>query len=107
MENQIFEKKSLRLFISNNPDWKSLARDCVCLANARGGVIAEHRLTTLILEDIENYPNSRIEEIHQRIGKEIPLRRVRKTLYSLVKEEKIKTQGGKKFRQYFIDKNLG
>ncbi|MEW6006038.1 MAG: ATP-binding protein [Stygiobacter sp.] len=40
MENQIFEKKSLRLFIGNNTDWKSLARDCVCLANARGGIIA-------------------------------------------------------------------
>ncbi|MCS6934111.1 MAG: putative DNA binding domain-containing protein [Chitinophagales bacterium] len=40
MENQIFEKKSLQTLLSKNPDWRELARDCVCLANARGGIIA-------------------------------------------------------------------
>ncbi len=90
--------KGLRYFI--NPEiLKGTALEKTDLSN-----IAEHRLTTLILEDIEKYPNSRIEEIHQRIGKEIPIRRVRATLYSLVKDGKIKTKGSKKFRRYFIDK---
>lgn len=67
--------------------------------------ITEHRLNTLILEDLEKYPNSSIQEIHQRTGQEIPVRRLRNCLYNLVKEQKIKTIGGKKFRKYFIDKN--
>ncbi|PJF33896.1 MAG: hypothetical protein CUN57_00950, partial [Phototrophicales bacterium] len=38
-ENQYYEKKSLRLFTRRNPDWKELAKDCVCFANAYGGRI--------------------------------------------------------------------
>jgi len=30
----------LKLFAGKNPDWKSLAKDCVCFANAQGGIIA-------------------------------------------------------------------
>lgn len=69
--------------------------------------IEEHRLKTLILEDIEKYPQSNIESIHNRIGKEIPIRRIRSCIYSLVKERKVNTMGGKKFRKYFIDRNSG
>lgn len=69
--------------------------------------IEEHRLRNLIFEDIEKYPNSRIENIHQRIGKEIPIRKLRSCIYNLVKIGKVKTDGGKKFRKYFIDKNTG
>lgn len=69
--------------------------------------IEEHRLRTLILEDIEKYPQSNIESIHNRIGKEIPIRRIRSCIYSLVKERKVNTMGGKKFRKYFIDRNSG
>ncbi|MGC8866355.1 MAG: helix-turn-helix domain-containing protein [Bacteroidales bacterium] len=38
-ENEIFDKKSLKLFLNANPDWRALARDCVCFANAKGGKI--------------------------------------------------------------------
>jgi ATP-dependent DNA helicase RecG len=69
--------------------------------------IEEHRLITLVLEDLEKYPNSRIGDVHHRIGEEIPLRRLRACIYKLVKENKIKPSGGKKFRSYFIDKNTG
>ena len=69
--------------------------------------IQEHRLLTLILEDLERYPNSTIEQIHNRIGKEIPLRKLRACLYKAVRENQIKTIGGKKFRKYFIDKKQG
>lgn len=40
MEHTSYEKKSLKLFTCKNPDWKSLAKDCVCFANAKGGSIA-------------------------------------------------------------------
>lgn len=36
MENLIYDKKSLKLFTVKNPDWKSLAKDCVCLAKHSG-----------------------------------------------------------------------
>jgi hypothetical protein len=59
------------------------------------------------LEDIEKYPNSSIEEIHNRIGKEIPKRKLRTCLYRAVKNDELQTIGGKKYRKYFIDKNRG
>lgn len=39
LENQLFDKKSLRLVTKQNPDWNELAKDCVCFANAQGGKI--------------------------------------------------------------------
>lgn len=63
------------------------------------------RLKQLLIEDISNYSNSRIDEIYNRIGKEIPIRKVRRVIYDLVKKGEIKTDGGKKFRKYFIDRN--
>ncbi|NWG27037.1 MAG: putative DNA binding domain-containing protein [Ignavibacteriaceae bacterium] len=66
--------------------------------------IEEHRLKQLIIEDLENYPMSLIENIHSRIGKEIPVRKLRAVLYWLVKIGEVSTAGGKKFRKYFIDK---
>ncbi|GAB4452913.1 MAG: ATP-binding protein [Bacteroidales bacterium] len=69
--------------------------------------IEEYRLKNLIIEDIEKYPNSNIESIHGRIGREIPIRKIRRCIYALAKEGKIKTSGSKKFRKYFIDQNKG
>jgi len=69
--------------------------------------IEEHRLKSLLLEDIEKYPNSSIEEIHNRIGKEIPIRKLRTCLYRAVKNDELQAIGGKKYRKYFIDKNRG
>lgn len=69
--------------------------------------IEEHRLKQLIIEDIGNYPKSSIEAIHNRIGEEIPIRKLRTVLYGLVRKGEIKTIGGRKYRKYFIDKNQG
>lgn len=60
-ENQYNEKKSLRLFTTPNPDWKSLAKDCVCFANARGGIIA------IGIEDKQDFPPP-----HQKISEDFP-----------------------------------
>ena len=38
-ENQFLDRKSLRKVTGRTADWKELARDCVCFANARGGSI--------------------------------------------------------------------
>ncbi|PIS30350.1 MAG: transcriptional regulator [Candidatus Marinimicrobia bacterium CG08_land_8_20_14_0_20_45_22] len=69
--------------------------------------IEGHRLKQLIIEGINKYPCGLIEEIHNRIGEEIPIRKLRITLYSLVKTGELQTTGGKKYRKYFIDKNQG
>ena len=36
-ENQTYEKKSIRFL--EKPDWNELAKDCVCFANAKGGIV--------------------------------------------------------------------
>jgi len=69
--------------------------------------IQEHRLEALILTDLERFGKSSIGEIHQRIGKDIPLRKLRSILYLMVKNYKITATGAKKGRKYFIDKNEG
>ncbi len=38
-EGQYTEKKSLRKVMGKTADWAELAKDCVCFANSRGGVI--------------------------------------------------------------------
>ncbi len=66
--------------------------------------IEKHRLKQLIIADIENYPNGLFDEIHTRIGKEIPIRTLRSVLYDLVENGEVKNTGGRKYRKYFIDK---
>ncbi len=93
--------KGLQYYI--NPDaLKGTSLEKTDLSN-----IEEHRLKTLISEDLEKYPNSNIESIHNRIGKEIPIRKLRRCIYDLAKSGNVKTSGGKKFRKYFIDQNKG
>ena len=38
-ENQYIEKKKLDVVLGKDARWKELAKDCVCFANSRGGVI--------------------------------------------------------------------
>ncbi len=59
-----------------------------------------------VLNDKWLNPNSSLVDIHKRVGEEIPIRKIRKCLYEAVKNGEIKTIGGKKFRKYFIDKNM-
>ena len=66
--------------------------------------IEPHRLHHLIIEDLERYGKSAIGDIHQRIGKEIPLRTIRYQLGKLSSEGEIKFEGVNKWRRYFIDK---
>ena len=49
-ENSHFDKKSLKALTKRNPDWSELAKDCVCFANAQGGIIV------FGIEDKEEFP---------------------------------------------------
>lgn len=66
--------------------------------------IPSHRLEALIIEDISRYKMSSISEIHQRIGKEIPLRTLRYQINQLVEKGELSKEGEKKGTRYFIDK---
>ncbi|GIV30503.1 MAG: hypothetical protein KatS3mg028_1569 [Bacteroidia bacterium] len=68
--------------------------------------IQEHRLEALVMTDLERFGKSSISEIHKRIGKDIPLRKLRSLLYQMTKDHKIVAIGEKKGRKYFIDKNI-
>lgn len=61
-----------------------------------------HRLRELILEDLRRHPGSAFGEIHSRIGQEIPARQVRGQLKSLADEKKLRSEGEKRGRRYWV-----
>lgn len=64
--------------------------------------IEDHRLRALVLEDLQRYPGSSIGDIHGRIGEEIPRRRLRTLLGSLVDEQVARMEGKLKGARYFL-----
>ncbi len=66
--------------------------------------IEPHRLKELVLADLKDYPGSSISEIHQRIGLEINLRKLRACLYDLTSTNEVKKTGEKRWTKYSIDK---
>jgi len=64
--------------------------------------IEPHRLLALIVEDVGRYPGSRIGDIHQRVGLEIPRSRVRRALAQLVKEGKLFQEGVRSGTRYHL-----
>jgi len=62
--------------------------------------IEPHRLLALIVEDVGRYPATRIGEIHQRVGLEIPRSRVRRAIDQLVKEGRLIRQGVRRGTRY-------
>ena len=62
--------------------------------------IEPHRLQALIVEDVGRYPLSKISEIHQRIGAEIPRSRIRRSLEKLVKERALHQEGVRSGTRY-------
>lgn len=55
--------------------------------------IEPHRLLALIVEDVGRYPGTKIGDIHQRVGLEIPRSRMRRALEQLVKDGKLSQEG--------------
>ena len=66
--------------------------------------IERYRLRELILRDLEIHNPSGIGEIHDRIGKEIPRRKVRQELSELVKSNKVGAHGVRRGKVYFLTK---
>lgn len=69
------------------------------------GAIEPHRLQALILEDLRVHQRSSISDIHKRIGEEIPLHKIRKTLLEMAENGQIGKEGEKRYRRYFYLKN--
>lgn len=62
--------------------------------------IEDHRLRALVLEDLQRYPGSAIGQIHQRIGQEIPRRRLKTLLGRLVESGEVAMTGKLKGARY-------
>lgn len=62
--------------------------------------IEKHRLRELILRDLEIYKQASISQIHQRIGLEIPRRKLQFELKQLVTESKIGRKGSRRYTMY-------
>lgn len=67
--------------------------------------IEDHRLEELIHKDLKAYPDSGFSDIHQRIGLEINVHKVRRMLKSLVEKEILEQVGEKRGARYFIKQN--
>ncbi len=64
--------------------------------------IEPHRLAALIVEDVGRYPKSKIGDIHERIGMEIPRSRIRRGIEQLVKAGKLMAEGVKSGTRYHL-----
>ena len=62
--------------------------------------IEPHRLAALIVEDVSRYPGSKMGDIHQRVGAEIPRSRVRRAVEQLVKEGRLRQEGVRSGTRY-------
>lgn len=62
--------------------------------------IEPHRLLALIVEDVARYPNTKIGDIHQRVGLEIPRSRVRRAVEQLVTEAELIQEGVRSGTRY-------
>ncbi len=63
--------------------------------------IEPHRLTALVLEDLQRYPQSAISEIHQRIGGEIHPKQVKRALEELIERGAVRFEGNNRWRRYW------
>ena len=62
--------------------------------------IEDHRLRELLIEDLRRYGRAGIGQIHERIGSEIPRRKVRYQLGQLVRDGHIRRTGVKRHTTY-------
>ncbi len=67
--------------------------------------IESHRLRELILRDLEIYREASISDIHQRIGHEIPIRKIKYLLTKLYDEGAIGRTGSKRGVRYLWTKS--
>lgn len=66
--------------------------------------IEPHRLRELMLEDIRRHPKAAFGDIHDRIGAEIPVSKVRGMKNKLLREKAIEQEGERRWARYSIVK---
>lgn len=64
--------------------------------------IEPHRLKALVIEDLRRYPGSAIGNVHNRIGKEINRRRIKRAIDGLAMAGKVHYDGEKRGRRYWV-----
>lgn len=64
--------------------------------------IEPHRLLALIIEDVGRYPESKIGDIHKRVGLEIPRSRIRRSVEQLVRDGRLKPEGVRSGTRYSL-----
>jgi ATP-dependent DNA helicase RecG len=69
--------------------------------------VPPYRLRTLILKDLERFPDSFGKEIHWRVGPEIPERTFRRALETLAAEDQVIGTGETRWRRYRLHPALG
>jgi ATP-dependent DNA helicase RecG len=81
------------------------------IANSKANIktslktIAPHRLMALIEEDLRLHPKSKKNEIQKRLP-DMPEKDLQKYLYAMVKSGKILSEGGKTYRQYYLNTDV-
>lgn len=68
--------------------------------------IEDYRLEELIFKDLTAYPNSGFGEIHQRIGLEINIYKVRRMLKEMLEKGILIKEGEKRGAKYFIKQTM-
>ncbi len=82
-ETRFIEKKRLDTVVGKSANWKELAKDCVCFANTRGGIIL------IGIADDENLPPA-----YQKIDPDLPFaiqKRISENTINVGTKAKIKT----------------
>lgn len=65
--------------------------------------IEPHRLSALILEDLQRYPKSSISEVRLRIGGEIHPMQVKRALDDLIHRGDVRFEGSNRWRRYWAN----
>jgi len=79
---------------------------CLSLRKTSLKNIEDHRLEELIRKDITAYPSSSLSEVHQRIGEEINVHKVKRMLKIMVETNILNLVGTKRWAKYSIKQNV-
>ena len=62
--------------------------------------VENYRIKELIIEDLKIYQPCGLHDIHERIGEEIPYRKLQVQIQELIKEGRVEQMGRKRWTQY-------
>ncbi|MBT4662957.1 MAG: hypothetical protein HOC18_13775 [Candidatus Marinimicrobia bacterium] len=86
-ENSLVDKKSLKVLVGKTADFKELAKDCICFANAQGGE------THIGIEDKEDAPYRTDDEVvksHELFGDTLYKKLTSKKILQSASNKKLK-----------------